>query len=201
MEFGGHVTTIARGSTPDRSELRVERAIYDRRNIDIGVNERSPYGIEGESMLDATDRAIIAHLQSNARMSNRALADAVSIAPSTCSERLNKLRDAGVFDGFHAEVNPEVLGLDIEALISIRLRRHGAPEVEKFTKSTDGMPEVKQIFHTSGGNDFLCHVIVRDAKRLRELVVNGFTTLPEVAHVETSLVFEHRSKPVLIEPV
>ncbi len=175
--------------------------IYDRRNIDIGVSERSPYGIEGESMLDATDRAIIAHLQSNARMSNRALADAVSIAPSTCSERLNKLRDAGVFNGFHAEVNPEVLGLDIEALISIRLRRHGAPEVEKFTKSTDGMPEVKQIFHTSGGNDFLCHVIVRDAKRLRELVVNGFTTLPEVAHVETSLIFEHRSKPVLIEPV
>lgn len=150
-------------------------------------------------MLDATDRAMIALLQGDARMSNRALADAVAIAPSTCSERLHRLRDAGVFDGFHAEVNPAALGLDIEALVSIRLRSHGAPEVDKFTTRTDAMPAVKQVFHTSGGNDFLCHVVVRDAKALRELVVNGFTTLPEVAHVETSLVFEHRSKPVLIE--
>ena len=150
-------------------------------------------------MLDATDRAIIAHLQRDARISNRALADAVAVAPSTCSERLHRLRDAGVFEGFHAEVNPTALGLDIEALVSIRLRRHGAPEVDKFTASTDAMPAVKQIFHTSGGNDFLCHVVVRDGKQLRELVVNGFTTLPEVAHVETSLVFEHRSKPVLSE--
>lgn len=149
-------------------------------------------------MLDATDKAIINQLQRNARMSNRALADAVSIAPSTCSERLHRLLEAGVFEGFHAEVNPEVLGLDIEALVSIRLRRHGAPEVDKFTASTDAMPAVRQIFHTSGGNDFLCHVVVSDAKELRELVVNGFTTLPEVAHVETSIVFEHRSKPVLV---
>jgi hypothetical protein len=36
---------------------------------------------------------------------------------------------------------------------------------------------------------------------LREVVVNGFSTLPGVAHVLTSLVFEHISKPVLIEPV
>jgi DNA-binding Lrp family transcriptional regulator len=148
-------------------------------------------------VLDATDRMIISLLQQNARTSNKDLAFAVGIAASTCSERVQRLNDAGVFTGFHAEVDPAVLGLDLQALVSCRLRTHAATEVDKFKESTDAMPEVKEIFHTSGGNDFLCHVVVRDATHLRELVVNGFTTLPEVSHIETSLVFEHRAKPVI----
>jgi DNA-binding Lrp family transcriptional regulator len=59
------------------------------------------------------------------------------------------------------------------------------------------MPEVIGWSHVTGANDFVVHVVVRDAEHLRHLAVTGFTSLPEVAHIETALVFEHVGKPEL----
>ncbi len=152
--------------------------------------------------LDRIDRALIALLQEDGRRSNKSLAAAVGIAPSTCSERVQRLMDRGVFAGFHAEVRREAMGIGLEALVSVRLRRHGADEVERFWDHTSAMEEVVAVYHLSGANDFLCHVVVRNADHLREVAVSGFTSLPEVAHIETSIIFEHRAKaglPDLVE--
>lgn len=148
-------------------------------------------------VLDRTDRTIIAILQKDGRVSNKALAAQVGIAPSTCSERVQRLRDSGVFRGFHAEVEPAALGIGLQALVVVRLRRHAEDLVNRFWDHAEEMPEVKAVYHLSGGNDFLCHVVVKDSDHLRRVAVSGFTSLPEVAHIETSLIFEHRSKPSL----
>ena len=147
--------------------------------------------------LDRTDRALVALLTQDARRSNKELAAAVGIAPSTCSERIRRLDDLGVFRGFHAEVDPEVLGIGLQAMIAIRLRRHGAGEVETFRARALALPEVIGVSHVTGGNDFLVHVVVRDAGHLRDLAVSSFTSWREVAHIETSLIFEHVAKPGL----
>lgn len=145
-------------------------------------------------VIDRTDRLLIELLQRDGRQSNKALAAAAGIAPSTCSERVQRLRDTGVFKGFHADVDPSVMGIGLEALVIVRLRRHAEELVNRFWEHTDAMEEVKAVYHLSGGNDFLCHVVVRNADHLRRVAVSGFTSLPEVAHIETSLIFEHRSK-------
>jgi DNA-binding Lrp family transcriptional regulator len=136
-------------------------------------------------------------LSEDARRSNKEIAAVAGIAPSTCSERIQRLRDEGVFKGFHAEVEPEVMGIGLQALVVVRLRRHAEDEVQRFWAHAEAMPEVKATYHLSGANDFLCHVVVKDPDHLRRVAVAGFTTLPEVAHIETSLIFEHRSKPTL----
>lgn len=147
--------------------------------------------------LDRTDRTLIALLQEDGRMSNKALAAEAGIAPSTCSERVQRLRDAGVFRGFHADVEPAAVGIGLQALVIVRLRRHAEELVKRFWEHTDEMPEVRAMYHLSGGNDFLCHVVVKDSDHLRRVAVSGFTSLPEVSHIETSLIFEHRSKAAL----
>ncbi|MCL1594589.1 MAG: Lrp/AsnC family transcriptional regulator [Actinomycetia bacterium] len=144
--------------------------------------------------LDRIDRHLVALLQKDGRRSNKSLAAAAGIAPSTCSERIQRLVDRGVFVGFHAEVRPEVMGVALQALVAVRLRRHAEDEVDRFWAHTDEMPEVVSVDHLSGANDFLCHVVVRDSDHLRQVAVSGFTSLPEVAHIETSIIFEHRSK-------
>ncbi len=149
------------------------------------------------SQLDRTDREIVAALQEDARLSNKALAARVGIAPSTCSERLKRLEAAGVFRGFHADVDPAVLGIGLQAMITVRLRRHAAEEVKAFRTHAITMAEVVSVSHVTGRNDFLIHVVVRDADHLRQLAVSGFTTLPEVDHIETSLIFEHVGSGVL----
>jgi len=144
--------------------------------------------------LDATDRRLVALLQKDGRLSNKSLAAAAGIAPSTCSERVQRMRDAGVFRGFHADVDPGALGIGLQALVTVRLRRHAEDLVGRFWEHTEAMVEVVAVYHLSGGNDFLCHVVVEDADHLREVAVSGFTSLPEVAHIETSLIFDHRAK-------
>lgn len=152
--------------------------------------------------LDRIDRRLIALLQEDGRLSNKALAAAAGIAPSTCSERVQRLGARGVFVGFHAEVEPEAMGIGLEALVAVRLRRHAEANVDRFWDHIEKMPEVISVYHLSGANDFLCHVVVKDAAHLRTVAVSGFTTLIEVAHIETSIIFEHRAKagfPDLVE--
>ena len=142
--------------------------------------------------LDRTDHAILARLRNDARISNKALAASVGVAPSTALERTRRLEADGVLRGYHADVAPEAIGARLQALVAVSLRRHARPLVEAFEAHALGLPEVVQVFHTTGASDFLVHVAVRDTTHLRELALAAFTERPEVARIETSLLFAHR---------
>jgi DNA-binding Lrp family transcriptional regulator len=74
--------------------------------------------------LDRIDRALVRALQKDARLSNKELAAQVGLAPSSCLERVRRLRRTGVLRGFHADVAPEALGVGLQALIAVQLRQH-----------------------------------------------------------------------------
>jgi len=141
--------------------------------------------------LDSSDIAILAGLKKNARISNKDLAEAVGLAPSTCLERVRRLVESGVIHGFHADVDLRKLGFGLQAMIAVRLRRHSREEVTSFREYVLGLTEVREIYHVAGADDYLVHVVVRDADHLRDLAMDAFTTRREVAHIETRLIFEH----------
>jgi DNA-binding Lrp family transcriptional regulator len=141
--------------------------------------------------LDRTDRAIVAILQENARLSNKEIAGRVGIAQSTCSERIRRLEQTGVFRGFHADVDPAIVGVGLQALIAVRLHRHETTQVARFRQYAEQLSEVVAFYHMAGTNDFLVHVVVRDSDHLRDIAMGAFTAQPEVAHIETSIIFEH----------
>ena len=141
--------------------------------------------------LDRTDHALVAALQQDARLSNKELAARVGLAPSSCLERVRRLVRAGVLAGFHAEVDPKAMGVGLQALVAVRLARHERGPFETFRRHVLALPETRSAFHVAGATDFLVHVAVRDSDHLRELILSAFTARPEVAHVETSLIFEH----------
>lgn len=152
--------------------------------------------------IDRIDARILELLQNNARMSNKELAAQVGIAPSTCLERVRRLVEERILLGFHAEVAPSALGIGIEAMIAVRLSRHERGVVEAFQAYSLGLREVLAVYHMAGENDFLVQVAVRDAAHLREVAMTAFTTRPEVAHMQTMLIFQHqasRSLPVYCE--
>lgn len=146
---------------------------------------------------DRIDCEILESLQKNARIPNKQLAERLGIAPSTCLERVRRLHAAGAFRGFHAEVEPEALGIGLQAFIAVQLTRHTRVAVEAFRAHALGLPEVHQAFHMAGENDFLLQVVVRDAEHLRQLALSAFTERDEVARIQTSLIFEHVRHPVL----
>jgi DNA-binding Lrp family transcriptional regulator len=154
--------------------------------------------------LDRIDFEILDLLQKDGRLTNKEVAAVVGLAPSSCFERIRRLRDTGVILGFHAEVVPEALGISLQAMVGIQLKQHSRADVEDFYAHVLSLPEVVAAYHLAGRQDFVVHVVVRDTEHLRNLAMDAFTTRPEVAHLETSLIYAASRKqalPHLNEPI
>lgn len=147
--------------------------------------------------LDRIDFDILTALQENARVSNKDLAAANGISPSTCLERVRRLRSLGAITGFHADVSDEAMGIGVQAMISIRLRQHAHIAFDNLVKEMLAIQAVINVYLLAGAQDFLVHVAVRDVAHLRELVVDTFTSRNDVEHIETSLIFEFVHSPRL----
>jgi DNA-binding Lrp family transcriptional regulator len=141
--------------------------------------------------LDAVDDALVRELVHDGRSANNALAQLVGIAASTALARVRLLMQRGVIRGVHADVNPAMVGCPVQAIIALRLRTHDAAHVLGFARRVSTLPEVIQVFHVSGTDDFFVHVAVGTTEELRDFALESLTSDRAVAAAETHLVFEH----------
>jgi DNA-binding Lrp family transcriptional regulator len=142
-------------------------------------------------MLDRIDHLILSVLQTEGRTTNRQLAEAAGIAPSTAIERVRSLQARGVITGYHAEVDLAAIGRPVQALIAVSIRPPSRTNIETFRDWIGDLPETIGIFITSGAQDFLIHVAVSDTDGLYAFVIDRLTSRPEVADVNTSVVYSH----------
>lgn len=154
----------------------------------------------GDTVLSPVDHRILRVLQSDARISNRDLAAAVGVAPSTCSDRVTRLRARGVIRGWTVDVDPAAVGRQLEALLAVRVQPHRRSLVDPFVEHVRELPETRALYHLAGPDDFLIHVAVRSAADLQRLVLDELTARPEIALVHTSLIFQQWSGGPLLPP-
>ena len=74
--------------------------------------------------LDRTDLRLLAELQKDASLSNLELADKVGLSPTPCARRVKRLVTEGFIERQVAILNPEKLGYDLTAHVSISMDRH-----------------------------------------------------------------------------
>ncbi|GAC70860.1 Lrp/AsnC family transcriptional regulator [Gordonia soli] len=141
--------------------------------------------------LDATDRALLRVLQSDARLPNSELAQRVGIAPSTCHGRLRRLVDAGIIRGFFADVDPAAVGRPLRAMVAVSLQSDARGQIRRFVGEIATHDEVIDVFFLAGTDDYLLHVATADTEALRQFV-EMLNSRPEVSGTTTSLVFDHR---------
>src|SRR3546814_20087115 len=80
-------------------------------------------------------------------------------------------------------------------MVAERLTRHSRELVESFHDHLLSLPEVLSLYHLPGADDFLVHVGVRDSDHLSDFALSAFTNRPEVAQIETRLIFELPRNP------
>lgn len=141
--------------------------------------------------LDELDTAILAALQSDARMTNRDVAARVGVSPTTALDRTRSLRRRGVITAARLDVDLGAIGRPVQALIAVRIRPPSRENIEGFRDWAGTLPDVLGLFVTSGAEDFLVHVAVPDNAALYAFVIDRLTQRPEVADVRTSVVYEH----------
>jgi DNA-binding Lrp family transcriptional regulator len=143
--------------------------------------------------LDPIDLRILAALQQDARKSNKELAEAAGVAQSTCLERIRRLEREGVLLGSHCIIEPRALGLQLQAILSVRLARRRRDSLAGLKSHLLALPEALNLFHTSAG--FLLHVAVRDSDHLLSFTLE-LGDRAEVERVETTIVYEHVTSPL-----
>ena len=155
-------------------------------------------------VLDRIDFGILRLLQNDASLSNKEIAAAIGLAPSSAHERLKRLRQEGVLRGSHADVAPKAMGVGLEALLYVEMSKHERGLVDRFLAEIVEVPEVRFAFLVTGPHDFVVHVVARDMRHLKDLVLDHFTNRPAVTRIETSIIYEARVRhelPQLGEPL
>ena len=92
--------------------------------------------------LDKYDRAILAALQEDGRISNVQLAAEVNLSESACLRRVRALEDSGYIDHYVALVNQSRVGLGGNVLVHIGLHREEQSELAAFEAAVRNIPEV-----------------------------------------------------------
>ncbi|RSM65315.1 Lrp/AsnC family transcriptional regulator [Kibdelosporangium aridum] len=151
--------------------------------------------------LDSVDVAILRILQADGRIANKDLAAQVGVAPSTCLDRVARLKRLGVIIGYTATVSPEAVGRSVQAMLAVQLQPHARPLIDPFVKHVQSLPETVALHHVTGGSDFMVHVACHSTGDLQRLVLDEYTSRREVGRVETHLIFSTwAGGPVLPPP-
>jgi len=143
------------------------------------------------AVVDELDKAILRELQTDARRTNRDIAAAVGVSPSTALERTRALRERGIIKRAVLDVELSRIGRPVQALIAVRIRPPSRAVIEGFRDWVSSLPETIGLFVTTGNEDFIIHVAVRDNDSLYGFVIDRLTQRREVADVRTSVVYEH----------
>lgn len=137
--------------------------------------------------LDRYDKAILAALQADGRISNVELAARVNLSESACLRRVRALEEAGMIDRYVALLNQAKAGVSGNVFVFIALHREVESELAAFELAVRDIPEVMECYLMTGEFDYLLRVVVSDMADFERLHRDSLTRLPGVARVNSSV--------------
>ena len=139
-----------------------------------------------ELLIDDIDRAIIACLTKDARVSLKVLSAEIGLTSPSTAERLKRLEERGIIQGYSAKVNLAALGYTLQALVRIKPLPGLLLKVEKYLQA---MAQCIECDKVTGEDCFVARLVVTDIAQL-DTLLDG---LAELAQCNTSIV---KSSPV-----
>ncbi len=144
--------------------------------------------------LDELDLAILAELEHNARIMVTELARRLDSPTSTIRDRIQRLEDEGVINGYTAIINPEKLGLGIKAVIKVKRAKNISLENSLYEPSK--LLAVTRVQALTGDTDELITVYARDVEDLKDIIYNRIGSLPGLSWLSTGIVLDEISSPL-----
>jgi Lrp/AsnC family leucine-responsive transcriptional regulator len=143
-----------------------------------------------KNALDDSDKAILRTLQTDGRISNKALAEKVRLSPPACHARLKRLTEDGYIQGYHAVLDRRRLGLDNLCFIELGLAVHQQERIWEILENIVSLPQVLECYHLTGEYDYLLKVAVHDTDELHQFISGHLVPVPGIARVHTSVVLK-----------
>ena len=138
--------------------------------------------------LDAFDRAILAALQADARISLQDLGQRVGLTASPCWTRIRRMEAAGVIEGYTVRLNPLAMGFADTVIVQVTLESHSDEALMEFGRALAAIPEVLEAFLVSGDYDYVIRIAVSDTRDYERLLRERLYKIPGIRHSKSSFV-------------
>jgi Lrp/AsnC family transcriptional regulator, leucine-responsive regulatory protein len=135
--------------------------------------------------LDSVDWRLLELLQTDASLTNHALAQAAHVSPATALRRVKRLRDIGVIERFTALLAPRFADRGLSAICEITLDRQGDELQAAFESRAVADPAVQQCWRVSPGPDFVLVAWAADMPAFHAFTQRLFTQDANVRNVKT----------------
>jgi Lrp/AsnC family transcriptional regulator for asnA, asnC and gidA len=135
--------------------------------------------------LDDTDRAILRALQADARKPFSEIAREIDMSSATVHDRVTRMEEAGVIQGYHADVNPKAVGFGTSAIVGLRVEQGREDEALDRLADIDGVQEVNL---TTGEWDIVLRVVAQDTDDLRDIMFERIADMDGFARSQTMVV-------------
>lgn len=119
-------------------------------------------------VMDHIDRTLLELLQENARSSYAELGRQVGLTPPAVAERVRRLENSGVIDGYRAQVNLKKAGYGLIAFIQLSSPPELAKQLGRIAAET---PEILEFHHVTGSAGFILKVAARSIEHLERVIV------------------------------
>ena len=142
--------------------------------------------------MDMTDHKIIEVLQEDGRISMKDLGKIVGLTSPAVSERVKRLEESGIIEGYRAVISPDALGRIIKAFIHVSLENN---MYKKFIDEAKKDPRIVECHHITGDDCSVLKVIVKDMYELEEVI----DSIKAIGSTKTSVILSTpiQSKSIL----
>ena len=140
---------------------------------------------EKKIILDSVDKKIISILKNNARNSVSNIAEEINLSIPATSDRIKKMEDMEVIIGYKTVIDPQKVGLDILALITII--SESSTDYEKIITYVNQTDEIAECFATTGRGSHILIVQTKDSQSLEQLL-RTIQSWPNVMRTETQII-------------
>lgn len=120
--------------------------------------------------LDDRDLKLLSVLQREGRITKNDLAKRINLSPTACWERLKRLEDSGVIEGYGARLSPAAFGPVSTVIMQAELDSHRSSDFTRFEAAVAEIPEIVDCWAVGGGVDYFLRFVCRDVDSYQRLV-------------------------------
>ena len=140
--------------------------------------------------MNKLDKKILAHLQAEGRLSVTELAERVGLSVSPCHRRVKVLEDTGVIQGYRAQLNPELVGLNFSAIIFVTLKDGNRDSLHAFEAAIIDIPQIVQAQRLFGDPDYLLQIMTTNLASFQKLYDEKLSAIPSIQRLTSTIVMK-----------
>lgn len=136
--------------------------------------------------MDDKDIALLAALQSNARLTSIELAQKIHLSPSPVQRRQKQLEKDGIIQSYVTLLDQDKLGLKVSVFVSVQLVSQDDENISSFEVEIARIPQVMECYLMTGDYDYLLRVVTHDLNEFEELLRTRLIKMKQVKSIRSS---------------